>query len=277
MYTRCPHCDTVFRVTPKQLQTSSGQVRCGRCRSVFDAFTALSSQLPSLPASTQRTATVDALSAASATAQVAVAGAVPAQSNEPAHAQSLASQTESSRGPEPEILTLPEELFDSHTLPDRQRRQWLWSSAALALVFMLQLLWFFPTATAQRVPSLRPLIADYCAWTGCDLGLPRLPEQLFIEASDLQQLDPARPNEVLLTVTMRNRARLAQEFPLLELTLTDGSSRAIGRKVFAPQDYLERGEAGAGGFRANEEITLKLYLTTGQIKPVGYRLYLFFA
>ncbi len=47
MYTRCPHCDTVFRVTPQQLQVSSGQVRCGRCQEVFDAFSTLTSRLPS--------------------------------------------------------------------------------------------------------------------------------------------------------------------------------------------------------------------------------------
>jgi predicted Zn finger-like uncharacterized protein len=45
MFTRCPHCDTVFRVTPQQLQVSSGQVRCGRCEKVFDAFSTLSSRL----------------------------------------------------------------------------------------------------------------------------------------------------------------------------------------------------------------------------------------
>ena len=46
MYTRCPHCDTYFRVSREQLQASSGQVRCGRCERVFDAFATLTSQLP---------------------------------------------------------------------------------------------------------------------------------------------------------------------------------------------------------------------------------------
>lgn len=38
MHTRCTHCDAVFRVTLRQLQSSSGQVRCGVCREAFDAF-----------------------------------------------------------------------------------------------------------------------------------------------------------------------------------------------------------------------------------------------
>lgn len=41
MVTRCPNCSTLFRVTPQQLQVSHGQVRCGRCMTVFDGFKAL--------------------------------------------------------------------------------------------------------------------------------------------------------------------------------------------------------------------------------------------
>ncbi len=36
IYTRCPDCGTVFRVTPEQLATRNGQVRCGHCKTVFD-------------------------------------------------------------------------------------------------------------------------------------------------------------------------------------------------------------------------------------------------
>lgn len=35
--TRCPHCQTRFRVTPGQLAAASGKVRCGHCMKVFNA------------------------------------------------------------------------------------------------------------------------------------------------------------------------------------------------------------------------------------------------
>lgn len=35
--TRCPHCDTRFRVTNEQLGVANGKVRCGHCMEVFDA------------------------------------------------------------------------------------------------------------------------------------------------------------------------------------------------------------------------------------------------
>ncbi len=38
LFTRCPDCDTTFRVTDDALQKANGQVRCGRCASVFNAY-----------------------------------------------------------------------------------------------------------------------------------------------------------------------------------------------------------------------------------------------
>ncbi len=39
--TRCPRCQTVFRVVPDQLRVSEGWVRCGRCSEVFNAARSL--------------------------------------------------------------------------------------------------------------------------------------------------------------------------------------------------------------------------------------------
>ena len=41
LLTRCPECDTTFRVTEETLKKASGQVRCGRCASVFNAYAEL--------------------------------------------------------------------------------------------------------------------------------------------------------------------------------------------------------------------------------------------
>ncbi len=41
LFTRCPECDTTFRVTDETLKKANGQVRCGRCASVFNAYAEL--------------------------------------------------------------------------------------------------------------------------------------------------------------------------------------------------------------------------------------------
>ena len=41
MKTRCPDCQTTFRVTPEQLKARAGKVRCGQCQHVFNALDSL--------------------------------------------------------------------------------------------------------------------------------------------------------------------------------------------------------------------------------------------
>jgi predicted Zn finger-like uncharacterized protein len=41
LITTCTHCLARFRVTPQQLNAKQGQVRCGRCRNIFNGFEAL--------------------------------------------------------------------------------------------------------------------------------------------------------------------------------------------------------------------------------------------
>ncbi len=44
MVTTCPHCQTTFRVTAEQLNARQGEVRCGHCLRIFNAFDALAQE-----------------------------------------------------------------------------------------------------------------------------------------------------------------------------------------------------------------------------------------
>ncbi|WP_153110933.1 DUF3426 domain-containing protein [Propionivibrio limicola] len=46
MKTRCPECQTTFRVTPEQLKARAGKVRCGQCSHVFNALDYLLDEEP---------------------------------------------------------------------------------------------------------------------------------------------------------------------------------------------------------------------------------------
>jgi len=80
-----------------------------------------------------------------------------------------------------------------------------------------------------------------------------------------------------LTATVRNRSTVTQDYPLMELTLTDASNKPAARKVFSAGDYLDPGVDRRGGIGASQELFIRLYLDTGNVKATGYRLYLFFA
>jgi predicted Zn finger-like uncharacterized protein len=288
MYTRCPHCETHFKVSREQLQASSGQVRCGRCQRAFDAFATLTSRAPAMSgparegpaasspgaavANLESRTTADFSSRPSPTALVAPVRSYSADGE-------TASQSTQGRAAEREPLTLPDNLFSPTAPPQAHDGSWLWllGSFALLLTLSAQALYIFPAELATRLPQSRPLLAEACVWLHCDLALPRLPDQLFIEASDLQVLDTTRPAEVLLTATIRNRAAVAQELPLIELTLLDRLNQTSARKVFHPADYLEKSQDPSRGIGSNQELAVKLYLDTEDIRPAGYRLYIFFA
>ncbi|HZM46310.1 MAG TPA: DUF3426 domain-containing protein [Burkholderiales bacterium] len=75
--TRCPACNTVFRVAPPQLQARNGMVRCGRCLTVFNGFKTLST---AEPAATEETA------AEPAVAETALPGTAAPAATEPVSA-----------------------------------------------------------------------------------------------------------------------------------------------------------------------------------------------
>jgi len=45
MYTQCPNCSALFRISGEQLRSASGHVRCGGCQKVFYALDTLSEDL----------------------------------------------------------------------------------------------------------------------------------------------------------------------------------------------------------------------------------------
>jgi hypothetical protein len=107
------------------------------------------------------------------------------------------------------------------------------------------------------------------------VALPRLSSFLHIEASDLKAPDPARPNEIELLVSVRNRAPMEQDYPAFELTLTNSQEQTIARRVFLPAEYLRWMDA-ADGLKAGAELPIRLFLDTGELRAAGYRLYLFY-
>jgi hypothetical protein len=81
---------------------------------------------------------------------------------------------------------------------------------------------------------------------------------------------------LLLTATLKNRAPFDQEYPHLELTLTDTRDTALLKKVLAPAAYLPAAHAAHAGFAANAEVAVRLPLEISGLPAVGYRLYLFY-
>ena len=266
LYTRCAHCATTFRVTTQQLQASGGQVRCGHCQKIFDAFATLTAQEP--PIASQEPV-------ASAAGQFAEHRSAPESSGRPPVADSPAIRNDSPELARPDpAASLYEWEF---RMPESPRRTVLWTVLAslLAIALAGQAAYAYRTELMLLLPQTRSYYVWLCESFGCTIGLPKLSNYLHIEASDLKAVDPSHTNEIQLLVSVRNRAPVDLAYPAFELTLTNSLEQAIARRVFLPAEYLPPG-AQAGGLKAGTELPIQLFLDTGALRAAGYGLYMFY-
>lgn len=247
--TRCPVCHTAFRVQREQLAARGGRVRCGKCGGVFDG----------------------------------VAGLVEEKAEKLALEPSpqLGLFDPARRGPPPpagqqEEIYLPPFMAEE----EPRRRAWLWTAAVLvaALALAAQAAYRFRVELAVAAPWTRSALEAACKPLRCQVALPRRPDLMAIESSDLQA-DTRREGVIILNAVLRNRAGFAQEFPALELTLTDEGDRPLLRRVLAPRDYLDPSRAGAQlgeGIAPGGEASLRVFLDSSRTRATGYRIYLFY-
>lgn len=253
LVTRCPNCATAFRVQPAQLAARGGKVRCGKCATVFDGLAGLLGEEPGQASHEPEPSPQLAL--------FEPPPATPVRTGAPAVREP---------SPAPPFLEAKE--------PPRARRL-LWGAGALAALAVLaaQAAIRFRTELAVLVPEARVPLAAACERLGCELRLPQRPELMAIESSDLQA-DARRENVIVLSAVLRNRAPFPQEYPALELALTDERDEPVVRRVLMPADYLGA-EAAARlgqGIAPGAEAALRVAFDASRVRAVGYRLYLFY-
>ena len=300
LLTRCTHCHTVFRITVEQLQAHGGQVRCGRCMQVFNGMVALTPDTPVIPQPVASAVTAAAAEPAPEPQSPPPSPELPAESV-------VAIQPEPETGPPDAVastVTDPEPLLDilpevpadapavdqeaemlaaaaenpfihepDETAEPAPRRPWL-AAASILLVVVLagQAIFFYRGELAARHPLARQWLNAACAHAGCTVPLPRAIKAILIEASDLQLVDPARPDRIQLTATLRNHAGHDAAYPALDLVLTNATDHTLARRIFLPADYLGSNRDPRTGLTANAELTVRLTLDTGNLGAAGFRL-----
>lgn len=308
MKTRCPDCQTVFRVTPEQLKARAGKVRCGHCQAVFNALDSLlEDQAPTAP-NPPAVAEDIPVEAATAPEEPSFSGpvaeialdfpvdeseirdlavdetpTVPEEALDPAATQEIGKAAG---------LILPRETTEIPgyskwaegvmaaapvSLPADKPSRWPFAVAAalLALALAGQVAFHFRSELAVSAPSLRPALEAFSQAFGSPLPLPAHVDLVSIETSDLQT-DAARGNLLVLNATLRNQAPYGQAYPSLELSLTDTQDVAIARRVFAPKDYLPTKTPADQPFPGNSDLAVRVWIEAGDISAAGYRLFVFY-
>jgi predicted Zn finger-like uncharacterized protein len=161
--------------------------------------------------------------------------------------------------------------------PPPPPRRWPWVIGSVFALFaiVLQAALAFRVELVVLWPEAKPALVALCEIADCEVGLPAKVSLVGIEASDLHP-DSEHKGRLVLAATLKSRAPFAQQFPHLELTLTDTADQAIARKVLAPADYLPPATPVAGGMRPNADIMVTIGIDAGEMTASGYRLYLFY-
>jgi len=128
------------------------------------------------------------------------------------------------------------------------------------------------------VPLARAPLEEACRVLGCEMRLPRQVKLLSIDSYEVRP-DPRREGVIVLNAVIRNRAPFAQEYPALQLTLTDEANRDLVSRSILPHEYLEADRARelmARGIDAGGEAALTVHLDASRTRATGYELVLFY-
>ena len=248
MFFPCPYCQFLVNHHPQLRPLPHACPRCGRPliedgvslvdleSSVPDAPDAeAASVAPAAPAASGSLATllIDPPVAApvsieadptaeenEAAATVEPVEAPPASEPEPAPAAA----TTASTGP----------AFAAPTAAGRGR--WRWPLIALlALLLGLQIL-LADRARLAADPGWRPVVENLCGALGCTLPAWHEPTAFLMLDRQIRPADT--PGALRVDATFRNDARWAQDWPALQLALSDADGRVLGSAVFTPEQYL---------------------------------------
>ena len=276
LITTCTQCSARFRVTPAQLNAKQGQVRCGRCRTIFNGFQSLERHPDDDTGSRLLAARQAAEQAATAAPPAEVVGGIetlgPAVSAPPYVAPAEPpppARPAPARHPRADLSLPPP------AAPRPPSRAWWFAAVMLLLVLGAEIAYGQRSALAQRYPVLRPWLESACEAARCTVSWGREEALLKLEDSELLEV-PGKPNEIALTTRVRNLAPVAQDYPHIEVTLSDLTGQAAVRRVLRPADYLGRAPRAGEALPAGSEIVVQLRLETARIKATGYELLVFY-
>ena len=237
MYTYCPGCAAIFRITAATVSAAGGRVRCGECDRVFNAVDCL----------------YDDAVAARHAALMDTGQGLPVAAAVPPH--------------EP-----PESVADTGTaaplhrpLPDAG-----WSARATTgkvmasglaiglLVLLLGLQWvYFNRDTLAADAGLRPALTRFCNVLNCRLPLRVDLAQLEIIDRDVRK-HPQVDAALLINASIANRADFNQPYPVFEISFSDAAGEPVAMRRFLPREYLRESVDTAAGMAPDEPLHIVL-------------------
>jgi predicted Zn finger-like uncharacterized protein len=255
LYTRCPNCKTTFRITEEALRKAHGQVRCGRCVQIFNAYTELREQPPPGADDKERAGADEARASAAGAASAAERPATDRPVSAPALETPPDERSDSTPatpdaaaaaddGPGPLLLALDDAR--PAWSPDEPQvgahRPILWRvGVGVALIALAgQVVHHFRNDIA-RTAVVGPLLQRTYAMLGLTI-VPRWDVERY-EIVDWVATGTSAgsgADSLSITARIRNAAPRTQPYPLLRLDLKNRWEETVASRVFTPDEYVDQ-------------------------------------
>jgi predicted Zn finger-like uncharacterized protein len=236
VHTQCPRCQTIFRINATHLNIAQGQVRCSRCRHVFNANDHLVKELPQKE-----------------TVQPSMTETKPDAPTEDFTEDLLESDF-------PELLKEEEERGRSW------KSLFFWLMVAILFIGILfsQYLWLSHRDLVLQNTQVRPWLERFCNVFLCTLPATRAVDRFEME-KHLIQKHPTVANAMQVDATFINRAEFPQPYPVLQLTFQNTEGQPIAQRRFLPMEYLQLPQI-TDEMRPNAAVHIRLELTLENIE-----------
>jgi predicted Zn finger-like uncharacterized protein len=275
--TRCPACETVFKIVPDQLKISSGWVRCGRCAEVFDAASHAASPNTEQNWPLRNPEQTTPPNQAASTTPISV-------HTENVSIESDASQKPSSNANQTDTTDLTfvrmanSKAFWQRTSVVRSLR-----TACIGLVCLL----FFQIVYSQRShlaassSGLNASLESFCQKVGCRIQAFKNIDAFKIDSSSFQKSQPAatdlsQTGIFALKLAIKNTSDLTLALPSVELTLTEATDKPVVRRVLSPKDLGYNNVTLAANTEWNGAMNIAVSPNNAAAPITGYRVLLFY-
>ena len=299
MFTRCPSCQTVFRVRPELLRVAHGQVRCGRCDAVFNALDSLAERPDEWIVPAEAAEVRDGAAGTSSDSSAGDHRDVPphseagevtsahtteyVRSDSSVAASATANAADAAGAPPAPRLRASDVavglnaavlqdllLRDEADTSGRWRRRG-WAAVSVVLLVLLAGQWaYLQRAYLYEFPVARPALHRLCTVLGCALPLERAPDRIDV----LQRVVQAHPRvaqALLVDLSFVSRAARPIAYPVVELRLTDVSGNRVAARRFMPAEYLPAGTDPARGLQPDQPVHVNLELMAPRIEVVSFQ------
>ena len=265
MYTVCPECTTVFRITAGHLHAASGLVRCGRCHHLYSAVQYVYDEIPA--------------ARAVASEQQADAGqrdsgrGFPGNAGDEVATLDMAAAVGVAGGRPGAVAASIEPGFAGDWRQPVVRWRDVISGGGIGLLILLlgiQWLYFNRTELAST-STWRPTMERFCAFLHCDLPLRADLEQIELIDRDVRK-HPGAEDALLINATIINHARHVQPYPLFSVSFSNLYGKPFAVRHFRPAEYLGDSAASYTGMIPDTPVQAVLEIADPGEEAVSFQL-----